>query len=216
MVDRIDGRARMEEGPVFGGAVDADERRGDCLRESTVPGEATVVDNSAGLYPTEDWQATYYSVSSTGALSAHQVTVRVPAGLETVCPPVRVGWPGCVYAVRRWGLILRPSALADAGADLGMSGTPQEDADALRTILRAAAFDLPGEFVIASPEHPFQLVSADGVLRGSGILWRTYLGALSFYVSGGRIDADFVRFSMEAEESYRQAVEFCLTALEGK
>jgi histone H3/H4 len=44
-------------------------------------------------------------------------------------------------------------------------------------------------------------------------LWRTYLGALSYYVSGGQTDADFVRFSMEAEESYRQAVEVCLEAL---
>ncbi|MGC9335204.1 MAG: hypothetical protein ACP5JJ_13710 [Anaerolineae bacterium] len=192
------------------------EQQADVLRGSRAPAAATVVDNSGGLYPTEDWRANYFSVSPAGALSAHQVTVRVPAGLEAVCPPVRVGWPGCVYAVRRWGFILRPSALADAGADLGVSGERQEDADALRTILRAAAFDLPGEFVIASPEHPFQLVSADGVLRGSSILWRTYLGALSFYVSGGRTDADFVRFSMEAEESYRQAVEFCLAALEGK
>jgi hypothetical protein len=174
---------------------------------------ATVVDNSAGRYPTEDWQALYFSVSPRGALSEHRVTVRVPVGLEAVCPAVRVGWPGCVYAVRRWGFVLRPSALADAGFDLGNPSTAEEDAEALRTILRASAFDLPGEFVIAGPEHPFRLVGADGTLRGSSIRWRTYLGALSFYVSGGRTDADFVRFSLEAEESYRQAVEFCLAAL---
>jgi hypothetical protein len=152
-------------------------------------------------------------VNSRGVLSEQQVTVRVPADLEPVCPPVRVGYPGCVYAVRRWGFILRPSALADAGSDLGQPDTEDEDAGALRTILRAAAFDLPGDFVIASPEHPFRLLGPDGVLRGSSILWRTYLGALSFYVSGGATDADFVRFSVEAEESYRQAVEMCLNAL---
>ena len=187
-------------------------RQRDSLRQSTVPLGTAVVDNSAGRYPTEEWQASYFSVSSDGALSEHCVTVRVPVGLEKVCPPVRVGYPGCVYAVRRWGFILRPSALADAGVDLGEPGLA-EDESTLRTILSASAFDLPGVFVIASPEHPFRLVGVDGTLRGSSILWRTYLGALSFYVSGGRTDADFVRFSMEAEESYRQAVEVCLEAL---
>jgi len=48
----------------------------------------------------------------------------------------------------------------------------------LQRILQAAAFELPGEFVIASPEHPLRLVAPDGTLRGSGIQWRTYLGAL--------------------------------------
>lgn len=187
-------------------------RQRDSLRQSTVPLGTEVVDNSEGLYPTEGWQASYFSVDSDGGLSEHSVTVRVPVGLEAVCPPVRVGYPGCVYAVRRWGFILRPSALADAGVDLGESVLP-DDEGALRTILRASAFDLPGAFVIASPEHPFRLVGADGTLRGSSILWRTYLGALSYYVSGGQTDADFVRFSMEAEESYRQAVEVCLEAL---
>lgn len=188
-------------------------RQRDALRQSTVPLGTAVVDNSEGLYPTEDWQASYYSVRSDGALSEHRVTVRVPVGLETVCPPVRVGYPGCVYAVRRWGFILRPSALADAEVELGEPGAVAGDEGALRTILHASAFDLPGEFVIASPEHPFRLVGVDGTLRGSSILWRTYLGALSYYVSGGRTDADFVRFSIEAEESYRQAVEVCLEAL---
>ena len=203
----------MEEGSILDNGMDVGGRQRDSLRESTVPFGTTVVDNSAGRYPTEDWQVTYFSVSSQGVLSEHEVIVRVPVGLEPVCPPVRVGWPGCVYAVRRWGFILRPSALADAEVELGDPGNLEEDAGALRTILYASAFDLPGEFVIASPEHPFRLVDADGTLRGSSIRWRSYLGALSFYVSGGRTDADFVRFSMEAEESYRQAVELCLEAL---
>jgi hypothetical protein len=203
----------MEAGFALDDTMEVEGRPRDSLRQSTVPVGTTIVDNSAGFYPTEDWQATYFSVSPRGALSEHRVTVRVPLGLEAVCPAVRVGWPGCVYAVRRWGFILRPSALADAGFDLGEPSTPEEDADALRTILRTSAFDLPGEFVIAGPEHPFRLLGSDGTLRGSSIRWRTYLGALSFYVSGGRTDADFVRFSIEAEESYRQAVALCLSAL---
>jgi hypothetical protein len=202
-----------EEGLAVEEVMEMEGRQRDSLRQSAVPLGTMVVDNSDGRYPTEAWRASYFSVDADGALSEHSVVVRVPTGLETVCPPVRVGYPGCVYAVRRWGFILRPSALADAEVALGETGTLEDDEGALRTILRASAFDLPGAFVIASPEHPFRLVGADGTLRGSSILWRTYLGALSFYVSGGQTDADFVRFSMEAEESYRQAVEVCLEAL---
>jgi hypothetical protein len=44
--------------------------------------------------------------------------------------------------------------------------------------------------------------------------WRTYLGALAFFTSGGRIDADFIRFWAEAEASYQQAVSLCLAALQ--
>jgi hypothetical protein len=44
--------------------------------------------------------------------------------------------------------------------------------------------------------------------------WRTYLGALSFFVSGGQVDASFIRFWAEAEQSYRQAVDLCLATLQ--
>jgi hypothetical protein len=189
-------------------------RISDALRESVALATATVVDNSHGAYPTEDWEATYFSVSQQGRLKAHRVTVRVPAGLAGVCPRVRVGQPGCVYGVRRWSFALRPSALDAAGLDPTQLLSGKDDAGALRAMLRAASFDLPGEFIIASPEHPFRLVAPDGMLRGSSTTWRTYLGALAFYASGGQVDADFVRFWAEAEESYRLAVEHCLTALQ--
>jgi hypothetical protein len=188
-------------------------RRGDSLRESTAPAEATVVDNSHGAYPTEGWEATYFSVSHVGALTAHRISVRVPAGLSQACPQVPIGQPGCVYAVRRWGFALRPSALEAAGFGSAPLLAQSDDADFLRRWFRAAAFDLPGEFVIASPEHPFRLVAPDGTLRGSSMRWRTYLGALAFFTSGGRIDADFIRFWAEAEPSYHQAVDLCLAAL---
>jgi hypothetical protein len=188
-------------------------RQGDALRESEVSPEATVVDNSAGRYPTEAWEATYFSVSSRGTLAARRVTVRVPAGLSEVCPRIMIGQSGCVYAVRRWGFALRPSALEAGGFDPTALLSSGDDVDALQVMFQAAAFDLPGEFVIASPEHPFRLVAPDGTLRGSSMHWRTYLGALSFFVSGGEIDADLVRLWAEAEESYRLAVDLCLTAL---
>jgi hypothetical protein len=144
---------------------------------------------------------------------AHRVSVRVPAGLEAVCPRIQIGQAGCVYGVRRWGFALRPSALEAAGFDPIPLTSTGDAAEMLRIMLRAASFELPGEFVIASPEHPFRLVAPDGTLRGSWIQWRTYLGALSFFASGGEVDAAFIRFWAEAEDSYKRAVEICLASI---
>jgi hypothetical protein len=189
-------------------------RGGSSLRESKAPPTATVVDNSGGYYPTEEWETTYFSVSRQGALAARRVAVRVPAGLSQACPPIRIGQPGCIYAVRRWGFALRPSALEAAGFAPTLLLTTGDDAEVLRVTLQAAAFDLPGEFILGSPEHPLRLVAPDGKLRGSGMQWRTYLGALSYFVSGGQVDASFIRFWAEAEQSYRQAVDLCLATLQ--
>jgi hypothetical protein len=105
---------------------------------------------------------------------------------------------------------LRPSALEAAG----FQHTPGlTDNEILHAVFQAASFDLPGEFILASAEHPFRLVAPDHSLRGSSVHWRTYLGALAFFVSAGQMDADFIRFWAEAEPSYRQAVEFCLAAI---
>ncbi len=188
-------------------------RRGDSLRQSAVPLTVTRVHNLAGACPVEDWEARYFSVSRRGELDSYRVSVCVPAGLAEVCPRTEVGQPGCVYAVRRWGFALRPSALEAAGFDPEPQLTTRSDRQVLQAVLQAAAFDLPGEFIIASPEHPFLLVAPDGTLRGSSIQWRTYLGALAFYASNGRVDASFIRFWLEAEESYSQAVEYCTMAL---
>jgi hypothetical protein len=189
-------------------------RRGDSLRESRALPEVTAVDNSAGRYPTEAWEATYFSVNQRGTLSAQRLTVLVPAGLSDVCPRVQIGQLGCVYAVRRWGFALRPSVLEAAGLDLTPLLTEEDKDNILQAILSAAAFDLPGEFIIASPEHPFRLVAPDGTLRGSSMQWRTYLGALTFFVSEGQIDADFFRLWAEARQSYHLAVDLCLVALQ--
>ena len=188
-------------------------RASDSLRESLTQPTATVVDNSGGAYPTEVWEARYFDTDHRGTLTSRQVQVYVPAGLASTCDPITEGQPGCVYAVRRWGFALRPSALVKAGFDPTLLLATGGDSELLRAILQAAAFDLPGEFIIASPEHPFRLVAGDGLLRGSFVAWRTYLGALSFFVSGGRVNASFIRFWAESADSYRQAVEFCLQAL---
>jgi hypothetical protein len=190
------------------------DRRGDALDQSSAPLDAITVDNSGGRYSTEAWEATYFSVSHEGALTARRVTVRVPAGLSAVCPRIPIGQPGCVYAVRRWGFALRPSALEAAGFDPTRLLAGGDEDDALQATLHAAAFDLPGEFIIASPEHPFRLVAADGTLRGSSMHWRTYLGALAFFVTGGDVDAGLLQFWAEARDSYHLAVDLCLAALQ--
>ena len=184
------------------------------MNASGAPLGTTIVDHSAGAYPTEDWEAAYFSTSRRGELASHQVIVRVPAGLDAVCPQIQIGQTGCVYGVRRWGFALRPSSLEAAGFDPAHLMITSNDAEAVRVILQAAAFELPGDFVIASPEHPFRLSAPDGTLRGSWIRWRTYLGALSFFSSGGEVDADFIQFWAEAEASYQQAVNILRGTLE--
>jgi len=109
--------------------------------------------------------------------------------------------------------MLRPSALETAGFDPRPLLTTGDDSDVLRTWLRVAAFELPGEFIIASPEHPFRLVAPDGTLRGSSTQWCTYLGALAYFASGGQVAGGFLRFWAEAEASYHLAVDICLEAL---
>jgi hypothetical protein len=171
------------------------------------------MNSSGGAYPTEGWQAAYFAVDQRGSLAEQRVAVRVPAGLAAVCPPVAIGTPGCIYGVRRWGFMLRPSALEAAGFEPIMLPAESDDVSIMGAMLRAAAYELPGEYIIASPEHPFRLVAHDGIMRGSSIRWRTYLGALAFFASCGEIDAPFIRFWAEAEDSYRVAVDHCLMTL---
>jgi len=174
---------------------------------------AGAANNLDRAYPTEGWQAAYFAVDRRGGLVEQRVPVRVPAGLAAVCPPVAIGTPGCIYGVRRWGFMLRPSALEAAGFERILLLTESDDVSIVGAMLRAAAYELPGEYIIASPEHPFRLLAHDRILRGSSTRWRTYLGALAFFASCGKIDAPFVRFWAEAKDSYRVAVDHCLVAL---
>ena len=114
--------------------------QGDSLRESSAPPAASIVDNSAGLYPTDQWEATYFTVSRQGALAARRIAVRVPTGLEQVCPRIILRQAGCIYAVRRWGFALRPSALGAAGFDPGGWTTGNDDAELLQLFFQAVLF----------------------------------------------------------------------------
>ena len=174
---------------------------------------AVAADRSDRAYPAEEWQAAYFAVDHRGVLVEQRVAVHVPAGLAGVCRPVAIGTPGCIYGVRRWGFIVRPSALEAAGFEPIMLPTESGDVSVMGAILRAAAYELPGEYVIASPEHPFRLVAHDGIMRGSSIRWRTYLGALAFFASGGEVDQAFIRLWAEARTSYHLAVDHCQAIL---
>jgi hypothetical protein len=170
-----------------------------------------------GAYPIEMWRAGYWCVDAHGRLAANQAILDVPQGLGDACPPVQLGQRGCVYGVRRWGVILRPSALEHIAFDpAGFLPTDAEDEDWVRAMLDVVTFELPGGLILASPTHPFRLFGADGRLRGSSVTERSYLGALAFYLSNGAVDASFVSLLVEAPDSYRQAVVFALEGLQAE
>jgi hypothetical protein len=101
--------------------------------------------------------------------------------------------------------------LNDIGFDVArLVSDPDDDAEWLAHYFGVVTFDLPGNFVIASPVHPFLLYDPDGTLKGSYVEWRTQLGALSYMVSG--IDASFVRLQVENPALYQQALDYLLEA----
>ena len=180
---------------------------GNVFRRSSVPSEATVVQNFPGRYPTEDWRAQYWDVTEAGTLVRREVTVRLPLGFSQVSPPVTLGQPGCIYAVRRWGLACRTSLLEDVPFDpaayLSVEAT---DDELLRLMYGATWFDLPGYFIIASDEHPFFLYDPAGALKGAYVDWFTYLGALIFLYTDGDVKGSFLLVFRESASLYRQAL----------
>ncbi len=194
-------------------------RPGNTVRRSSAAPEARVLNNLPGLYPTEDWQVIYWSVDEQGLLERRQVIVQLPAGLADVCVPVPVGYNGCVQMVRRWGVAVYLSLLEEIEFDLGavVYGAPDRYAgdpeDYLRAALDVTHFDLPGFFVIASEEHPLLMYAPSGVLKGSYVRWRTYLGALAFLATDGRVNSGFHRLAREAQDTYREAVGYLQEAL---
>ncbi|MDH7473056.1 MAG: hypothetical protein QHJ74_03475 [Anaerolineae bacterium] len=194
---------------------------GNTLRRSSVPLETHVLNNFPGRYPTEDWRVTYWYVTEDGQLADNEVILQLPAGYARVCQPIAPGQDGCVYHVRRWGVACRTSLLEAMGFDPAVlvPSLPEQSEDSagqelLSAMLRVTWFDLPGYFVIASDEHPLLLFDPEDYLKGSYTRWRTYLGALAFLVSGGKVNADFIRLYREFPVSYDQAVEILLEMLD--
>lgn len=180
---------------------------GNIFRPSRASPQATVVNNFAGRYPSEDWRARYWDVTEAGTLARHQVTVQLPRGFGRVSPPVTRGQPGCIHAVRRWGLACRTSLLEkipfDPAAYLSVEATDEE---VLHLMYGATWLDLPGHFIIASDEHPFYLYDPAGVLKGAYVDWFTYLGALTYLYTAGDIKGNFLRVWRASPSLYRQAL----------
>jgi len=147
---------------------------GNVFRRSTAPPGARVVNNFPGRYPTEDWRAQYWDVTESGSLVRREVTVQLPLGFGRVSPPVTMGQPGCIYAVRRWGLACRTSLLEaipfPSAAHLSLEATDEENRAKLLAELdgvgpegRAARFRCAVAYV--SPEGEEAVFS--GTLEGS-------------------------------------------------
>lgn len=182
-------------------------RGGNAFRPSSAAPGARVLNNLPGRYPVEDWRVCYWTIAGDGRLREQAVTVQLPAGYAAVCRPVRVGDPGCVMRVRRWGLACRPSLLEPAGFDpAAVVGAEASDQALIQVCFAATHFDLPGGFVIADPDYPLLLFDPGGALKGSSVNGISLLGALAHLVSGGRVASDFQRTRRDAPALYRWAV----------
>jgi hypothetical protein len=181
---------------------------GNILRRSSATPDIKVVNNYPGRYPTEDWQARYWTVTEGGDLQERVATVQLPRGCTTVCLEVKVGQSGCVHRVRRWGFACYVSLLEEIGFDPG-----GDDQELLQVMIGVTHFDLPSHFIIASQEHPFLLFDPQEALKGSHTRWYTYLGALAYLASDGRVKASFQRLWGENERLYQEAIGFLRGAL---
>jgi hypothetical protein len=83
-------------------------------------------------------------------------------------------------------------------------------------MIQATHFDLPGYFIIASQQHSFLLFDPEGKLKGSCTRGHTYLGALAWLASEGKVNADFELMRIAEPEMYKEAVDFALSALRGQ
>ena len=188
---------------------------GNVFRRSKAPPEAAAVNNFPGRYPAEDWRAQYWDVTEIGALVRREVTVRLPLGFGRVSPPVAVGQPGCIHAVRRWGLACRTSLLEEIPFEPSAHLSPEAtDEEVLHLMYGATWFDLPGYFIIASDEHPFYLYDPAGALKGAYVDWCTYLGALIYLYTDGDVKGNFLRVFREIPSLYGQALVEILAAWE--
>ncbi len=195
---------------------------GNTMRQSTAPPEAEVINNFPGLYPTEDWRAYYWVVTERGDLVDRRVTIQLPLGYADVCPQVEIGQSGCIYRVRRWGVVCYASLLEEMGFDPGALLTHYQERfpggegqESLRIMIQATHFDLPGYFIIASQQYPFLLFDPGGTLKGSYVGWRTYMGALAWLASEGKVNANFELMRITEPEMYRESVGYLLSALRG-
>jgi hypothetical protein len=195
-------------------------RGGNAFRLSRAPDDARRLNNYPGRYPVEPWHAHYWTVQASGALEDRSVVLELPAGYAAGLPRVPAGEPGCVSRVRTWGLMCSPGRLDEIGFDAGALVThdPErfprgEDQEWLHIYLTATTFDLPGRFIIADQDYAMLLFDPEGELRGSWVAGPTYLAALTWLVTHGKICADFFDLQVKDTDLYRRAVAEMLAAL---
>lgn len=184
---------------------------------SSAPPDALVVNNFPGGYSHEDWRVYYWTVDPGGEPSERQVTVQLPQGYAQACPEVQIGEQGCIHGVRRWGLICYPSLLEEIGFDPWpllpwVRDYDDPDVALMHIMIEVTRFHLPGYFIIASEQYPLLLFDPTGVLKGSHTRWHTYLGALAWMASGGRVNSQFELMRTTNPRLYRESVT-CLRQL---
>jgi hypothetical protein len=191
------------------------------MRRSTAQDDGRPLNNLPGLYPTEDWVVHYWDVEPRGRLRSRQATIQLPLGYARACRAVSIGEKGCVHQVRRWGVQCYTRILQDIGFDptlyLGRDsqGSPAAADGALITLLlQATHFDLPGYFMIASDQHPLLLFDPDGTLKGCHTGWYSYIGALAYIVSEGRVGRRFGRLYAANRSLHDEVLHYLLQALQ--
>ena len=193
------------------------------LRASTADPNARVVNNLPGRYATEDWHAYYWDVNAAGELRDRHCVIQLPLGSGAPLSQVVIGEPGIVLKVRRWGVTISSQLFETMGFDPLACLTHDserypggDDEEIVDVVMRVANFDLPGEFIIASDEHPFLLFDPSGVLKGSFNKGHSYLGALAFFVTKGGNTATFNTMRHFDRGLYDRAVETMLRELRKK
>ncbi len=193
------------------------------LRRSSAARDAKIINNLPGRYATEDWVAHYWDVDATGELTPRHVVIQLPIGSGANLREVKIGEQGIILKVRRWGVTISsnlfemiafdPQEYLTHDAERYRGGDDEEIVD---VVMRAANFDLPSEFVIASDEHPFLLFDPSGELKGSFVKGHSYLGALAYYASKGTTTATFNTMRHLDRALYDRAVETMLKELRKK
>ena len=194
---------------------------GNTMRPSMAKDDGRPINNLPGLYSTEDWVVHYWDVGPRGELRSRQAVIQLPRGYAEVCPEIPIGQRGCVRSVRRWGVQCYSRMLQDTGFDPSryLSGNRErfpggDDEEIVSIVIHVTHFDLPAHFVIASQQHPLLLFDPQGLLKGSYTRWHTYLGALAYLVSGGKVTGSFGILHAEDPALYQEALTYLLKALQ--
>jgi hypothetical protein len=142
-------------------------------------------------------------------------------GYADACPAIWIGERGCVHQVRRWGVQCYTRILQDIGFDPTRYLSPDSerfpggaDGALITILLQATHFDLPGYFIIASEQHPLLLFAPDGTLKGSHTRGHSYLGALAYIVTDGKVNRRFGRLCAADRALHDEALHYLLQALQ--